>query len=148
MTARRVPLLLGTCLVVLLLGGCGGTSGGGDFLAQANAICREAQKRGSSLRAPHSPSDLVPFFDRALALVKAEVAQLHALPASGDRANAFRTYLGGIDQAVLLLRRADAAAKAGDVQGVQAIIREGDSLTQTNVANAQAAGLATCANAS
>jgi hypothetical protein len=133
--------------VLLLCAGCGSTSSG-DFLAQASTICREAQKRGSGLKSPRSPSEVVPFFDRVLPLVQNEVERLHALRPSGERASAFRTYLGGLDQAVGLIQRADAAAKAGDLQEVQAIIREGDSLTQTNVANAKAASLGTCANAS
>jgi hypothetical protein len=136
-------------LAALILAGCGSSgSNGADFVAQGEAICRDAQKAGSSLRPPNTRAELVPFFDRALALGKLEIGQLSALQPPSDKAGAYRAWIAGLDQAIMLLAHADAAARAGNVGQVQAIIREGNALTQTNLADARAVGLPSCAKES
>jgi hypothetical protein len=64
---RGWTVVQAACLAGVAVVGCGG--GSGDFLSEANAICREAQKNGHSLRAPKTREDLAPFFDRTLELV-------------------------------------------------------------------------------
>ncbi len=147
------------CTSALILAGCGGGGGtassggegsqaasGGDFIARANAICRDTQKAGASIKAPKTNGELVPFFDRALALGQGEVAKLSALHPPSDRAAAFQTWLRGLNQAVYFLSSADAEAKAGSLKQVETSIQEGSGLTQRNLANAKAVGLAVCAN--
>jgi hypothetical protein len=120
---------------------------GGDFVAQANAICREAQTAGSSIKAPKTNAELAPFFDRALAVGQKEVNKLSALHPPSDKQAAYQTLLKGLDQAVYFLTSADAEAKAGSLKQVETSIQEGSALTQRNLANAKAAGLSACANA-
>jgi hypothetical protein len=137
-------------LLALILVGCGSGSGsnGADFAAQGETICRDAQKTGSSLKKPKTQAELVPFFDRALMLGKDEVGKLSALHPPNDKAGAYRAWIAGLDQAISLLAHADAAARAGNVGQLQAIIREGNALTQTNLADARAVGLPICAKES
>ena len=135
-------------LLALILVGCGNGSSSTDFVAQAETICRDAQKTGSSLKKPKTQAELVPFFDRALMLGKDEVGKLSALNPPSYKAGAYRTWIAGLDQAVSLLAHADAAARAGSDDELQVIIREGNALTQTNLADARAVGLPICAKES
>jgi hypothetical protein len=135
--------------LALMLAGCGGGGGGGgDFVAEGTAICRQAQKAGSAIKAPKAGAEVVPFFDRTLTLGKAEVDKLITLHPPSDKAAAYRAWLAGLDQAISLLTRADVAARAGRFSQVQAIIREGNALTQATLADARAAGLVICAKQS
>jgi hypothetical protein len=77
-------------------------------------------------------------------LARGEVAKLKALRPPSDRAAAYGTWLAGLDRAVGLLAHTDAVAKAGSVYQVQAAIRAGAGLAQTNTAHARAAGLTAC----
>jgi hypothetical protein len=152
--------LSAACACTLILAGCGGgggpaagggegsaAAGGSDFVAKANAICREAQTAGRSIKAPKRNGELVPFFDRALAVGQDEVAKLSALHPPSDKRAAYQTLLKGLNQAVYFLSSADAEAKAGSLKQVETSIQEGSALTQRNLANAKAAGLSVCANA-
>jgi hypothetical protein len=142
---NRVVSLCALSAVILV--GCGGGSGGNgaDFVARGEAICRDAKKAGSALRKPKTHAELAPFFDRALALGKDEVGRLSALHPPSDKASAYRAWIAGLDQAITLLTHADAAARAGNVGQLQAVIQEGNGLTQTNLAAARAVGLLICA---
>jgi hypothetical protein len=159
--SRTVPqvTLAAACTSALIIAGCGGAggtassgaegskaTGGGDFIAKANAICRDTQKTGATIKAPKANGELVPFFDRALALGQDEVAKLSALHPPSDRAAAFQTWLKGLNQAVYFLSSADAEAKAGSLKQVETSIQEGSGLTQRNLANAKAVGLTVCAS--
>jgi hypothetical protein len=144
---RAVSICVGAVLALVLIG-CGSGSSGADFVAQGEAICRDAQKTGSSLKKPKTQAELVPFFDRALMLGKDEVGKLSVLHPPADKAGAYRAWIAGLDQAISLLARADAAARSGNVGQVQAIIGEGNALTQTNLADARAVGLLICAKES
>jgi len=134
--------------LALILVGCGSGSSSGDFVAQGETICRDAQKTGSSLKKPKTQAELAPFFDRALVLGKDEIGKLSALHPPSDKASAYRTWIAGLDQAVSLLAHADAAARAGNDDQLQVIIREGNALTQSNLADARAVGLLVCAKES
>jgi hypothetical protein len=132
--------------MALALVGCGSARGsnGPGFVAQGETICRDAEKTGSSLKKPKAQAELVPFFDRALMLGRDEVGKLSALHPPNDKADAFRAWIAGLDQAISLLTHADAAARAGNVGQLKAIIQEGNALTQTNLAHARAVGLLMC----
>lgn len=108
-----------------------------------------ARRRGRKLsQETEDSSQNGPFFDRALALGKDEVNKLSVLQPPNEKAAVYRTSIAGLNQALSLLTRADAAARAGNVGGLQAIIREGNALTQTNLAHARAVGLLVCAKES
>jgi hypothetical protein len=132
-------------LSAVILVGCGSAGIGADFVARGEAICRDAQKAGSSLKKPTTHAELARFFDRALALSKDEVGKLSALHSPTDKAGAYRAWIAGLDQAIGLLTQADAAARAGNVAQLQAVVQEGNALTQTNLADARAVGLLICA---
>jgi hypothetical protein len=159
--SRTVPhvTLAAACTSALIIAGCGGggssatsggegsqAAGGGDFTARANAICRDTQKAGASIKAPKANGELVAFFDRALALGRHELAELSALHPPSEKAAAFQTWLRGLNQAVYFLSSADAEARAGSLKQVETSIQEGSGLTQRNLANAKAVGLTVCAN--
>ena len=80
--------------------------GDGPFFAQANAVCREAQKTGSVLPQPHNETELAPFLERAQMLGQDEVNKLSALHPPSDRAAAYRIWLGSLNQTLGELRAA------------------------------------------
>jgi hypothetical protein len=145
------------CGSALALSGCGGgagsvTSGGAtsarggqSFVAQADAICREAHRVGGALRAPRSEAELAPYFARALTLGQDEIEKLSALHPPSERAAAYRIWLTGLEQALGSVRATDEAARAGNISQVQALVREGAGLTQRNVIHARAVGIPACA---
>jgi hypothetical protein len=143
--------LLAACVLTTMLAGCGGggrpggTSAGGEaFVAEATEICASTQRAGRSLKTPRGPAELVPYFDAALSLGRGEVAKLRALHPPSDKTAAYSTYLSGLDQEIVVLERADAAAKAGNVAQVSAIVQEANALTQKSTENAKALGLVAC----
>jgi hypothetical protein len=143
--ARRATTAL--CLGAIFLAGCGGGTHR-DFVAEANAVCVKAQREGESAKPPKSQAELVTFFGLALGLGNRELASLRALRPPASKAVAYQHWLDGLDQTMALLRRADGAAKAGDVVKVRSIIRDGNSRAKRNVEAAEAAGLLTCAKVS
>lgn len=140
-----------------MLAGCGGGSssvtagtnasagGDGPFFAQANAVCREAQKTGSVLPQPHNETELAPFLERAQMLGQDEVNKLSALHPPNDRAAAYRIWLRSLNQTLGELRAAVIAAKAHKTAEVDALVREGGGLTQRNLTRAAEVGLTACA---
>jgi hypothetical protein len=135
------------CVGAIFLAGCGGGTHR-DFVAEANAVCVKAQREGESAKPPKSQAELVTFFDLALGLGNRELASLRALQPPASKAVAYQRWLGGLDQTMALLRRADSAAKAGDVVQVRSIFRDGSSQAKRNVTAAEAVGLFTCAKVS
>jgi hypothetical protein len=143
--ARIAPAAL--CVGAIFLAGCGGGTDR-DFVAEANAVCAKAGREGESAKPPKTQAELVTFFDSALGLGNRELASLRALQPPASKAVAYQRWLGSLDQTMSLLRRADGAAKAGDVAQVRSIIRDGNGRAKRNVAAAEAVGLLTCAKVS
>jgi hypothetical protein len=153
---RLVPAI--ACCSALMLAGCGGASspattgtgasgpsGDGPFFAEANAVCRAAQKTGSVLPQPHNETELAPFLERAQMLGQDEVNKLSALHPPSDKAAAYRIWLGSLNQTLGELRAAIIAAKAHKTAEVDALVREGGGLTQRNLTRAAEVGLTACA---
>jgi hypothetical protein len=145
------------CCSVLMLAGCGGGStsvttgtgasaagGDGPFFAEANAVCREAQKTGSVLPQPRNETELAPFLERAQTLGQDEVNKLSALHPPSDKAAAYRIWLGSLNQTLGELRAAVIAARAHKTAEVDALVREGGGLTQRNLTRAAEVGLTAC----
>lgn len=135
------------CVGAIFLAGCGGGTHR-DFVSEANAVCVKAQREGESAKPPKSQAELITFFDLALGLGNRELASLRALRPPASKAVAYRRWLGGLDKTMELLRRADSAAKAGDVARVRSIFQDGNAQAKRNVAAAEAVGLLTCAKVS
>lgn len=147
-TRGRLSVALVSTLA-LALGGCGGhaktTSAAGGFVPAAEAVCSHAQLLGSQLRPPRGQAGLVPFFDQALVIGRAEVAGLRALHAPPAKAAAYAAYLDGLDRAVAQLGSADEAAHAANLPRVSAIVLEASGLARANSEHARAIGLSSCA---
>jgi len=141
------------CVSGLILTGCGSASAGrrgaagtrADFVAEAGRVCAATAKIGGSIRQPRDEAQLVVFFQSARSVARSEVAKLSALHPPSGKAGAYARYLAGLEEGVRLLERAAAAARRGEKAQVRAIVAEGNSLTQRNIANARSAGLQGCA---
>jgi hypothetical protein len=148
------------CCSAFMLAGCGGASSSvttgagassagadGTFFAEANAICRKAQKTGGAIPAPKNESELASFLERALVVGQDEVNRLGALHPPSDRAAAYRIWLNSLSQTLGELRATAVAAKAHKTEEVQALVGEGGGLNQRDLTRAAEAGLTVCAKA-
>jgi hypothetical protein len=137
-------------LPAVLFLGCGGGGGGssGKFIAEANAICKAREAGGKSASAPKTQAELNAFFERAQALGQHELSRLKALDPPAGNAHSFHVWIAGLEGTLGVLARAKAAASAGNLDSLRRVMREGNALAPHNRANARAAGLATCADAS
>jgi hypothetical protein len=143
---RLAALLLPAALFL----GCGGGGGSSSasFIAEANAICKAGREEGKSASAPKTQAELNVFFERAQALGQHELSRLKALEPPAGNAHSFHVWIAGLEGTLGVLARVSAAARAGNLNSLRQVMREGNALTPHNRANARAAGLATCSDAS
>jgi hypothetical protein len=137
-------------LPAVLFLGCGGGGGrsSANFIAEANAICKAGEKKGRSASAPKTQAELNVFFERAQTLGQHELGRLKALEPPAENAQSFHVWIAGLEGTLAVLARAGAAARAGNLDSLRHVMREGNALAPRNRANARAAGLAVCADAS
>jgi hypothetical protein len=127
--------------------GTGASAAGGDgaFLAEANAVCREAQKAGSALPQPRNETELLPFLERAVTLGQDEVNRLSTLHPPSAKAAAYRIWLNSLNQTLGELRATVVPAKAHKTEEVDALVREAGGLDERDLTRAAEVGLTTCA---
>ena len=148
------------CSAALMLAGCGGGSssvstgagasaagGNGPFLADADAICSQAQKTGSALTPARNESELAAFLDRELILGRNEVNKLSALHPPSDKAAAYRIWLESLNQTLGELGATVVAAKDQKTEEVNALVREAGGFDERSLTRAKEVGLTTCAKA-
>lgn len=146
---RRSPLLV--LAAALALAGCGGggTSGGtltkAEFVAQANAICKDYEARIDALGEPGSIDDLVDLAAKAKPIAESGVAQLRALKPPEELQTRYDEYLATGDVNVALLAQLGIAAKAGDFAAIEKIGTEGEDNSDRAHGIAAELGLTECA---
>ena len=131
---RRTLLLLSLAgLAALALAGCGGggdTAGGtltkAEFVAQANAICKDYDARIDALGEPGSIEDLVGLAEKAKPIAEDGVAKLRGLKAPEDLQASYDEYLATGDVNIELVVQLGEAAKSGDVAAIEKIGTEGE----------------------
>jgi hypothetical protein len=146
------------CSTALMLAGCGSgsssvTTGSGasaaavdaPFLANANAICREAQTTGSVIPAPRNETELAPFLERAVVVGQDEVNKLDALHPPSDKASTYRIWLDSLSQTLAELKATVVAANAHKTEEADALVREAGGLNERDLTRAAEVGLTACA---
>ena len=104
--------------LVLAVGGCGGDDGDKgltkqEFIAQADAICQKAQKKGATVMYGDAFSDAA-FLSRHNALTRDALKRLRALDApEGDR-KAVDHVLSALEASVAAVQKRIASLRAGD----------------------------------
>ena len=149
---RRTLLLSLAGLAALALAGCGGggdTAGGtltkAEFVAQANAICKDYDARIDALGEPGSIEDLVGLAEKAKPIAEDGVAKLRALKAPEDLQASYDEYLATGDVNIELVVQLGEAAKSGDVAAIEKIGTEGEENADKAHGIAAELGLTDCA---
>ena len=149
---RRTFLLVLPGLAALALAGCGGggDSAGGtltkaEFVAQANAICKDYDARIDALGDPGSIEDLVGLAEKAKPIAEDGVARLRALKAPENLQASYDEYLATGDANIDLLVQLGEAAKSGDVAAIEKIGTEGEDNADKAHGIAAELGLTECA---
>ena len=119
---RAFPLLL----AVVLAGGCGSNSSGGErltreqYAAKADAICSKYTQKARALAKPATLSDLVDVSDQVIPLLHDARGELRALrPPQNEEATA-NAWLDEFDVIVDDVEKIRDAAKKNDATAVQA----------------------------
>lgn len=148
----RALLLSASVLATVALAGCGGggdKSGGtltkAEFVAQANALCKDYDARIDALGEPAGIEDLVALAEQAKPIAEEAVAKLRALTPPEDLQAGYDEYLATGDVNVALLAELGEAAKSGDVAAIERIGTEGEANADKAHGIAAELGLADCA---
>ena len=128
--------------------GCGGgsdsssptTAAGGDFVAQANAACAEADQKVEALSPPEGVSALVAYLGKTEAVVVALRQEIEQLDPSGSTTKA---YLGGLEKSGTILNEMVDAAQSQNPDAVGELSHELVGVKLGRLA--RQAGLTTCA---
>lgn len=103
-------------LVVLGLGGCGGSSSltADQLRAEATELCTLAGLQTSRIPVPATPADTAAFLQRGIAVITPELRQLRRLRPPQELAAVYATGTGAIAQELAALRAALATVNRGD----------------------------------
>ena len=128
----RCALLLAS----LLLAGCGGggsttTLSKPDFIAQGDAICKQAHDQYAELQKtpPNTAPEAAALTQKLIAISDSELSQLRALSAPAEVKPALDRYLKAREQGIALLRKGLQAAQKNDASAYAA--------AQARIANGQ-----------
>jgi hypothetical protein len=131
----------------LVTAGCGADEGvtRAEWARDADAICAKYDRRFRSLRMADELPALVRVLERAIELLESERAELNRLEAPEGDEPEIGTMLGHLDKAVAAGRRAQVAARRGDVQAATIAVGESDSAAAQAQHIARDLGADTCA---
>ncbi len=103
-------------LVVLGLGGCGGSSSlsADQLRAKATELCTLASVQTSRIPVPATPADTAAFLQRGIAVIAPELRELQQLRAPEELASVYATGTGAVAQELAALHVALAAVNRGD----------------------------------
>jgi hypothetical protein len=154
-----------TCLLVLAVGGCGGTADtgqataalGDEFAARATAVCQTAhdrkQAQGSFADPDFNPTKPDPaklvavaaFIDRGTTIYAAWLHDMRALGSPPSGQEAWNDVLAAIDAQLQQHKHQHAAALAGDTKTFAEDFERGARARAAMQRAAKAAGLPACA---
>jgi hypothetical protein len=148
----RVVGLAALAAAVAVAAGCGaGEEGDGrltkeEFIAAADAICKEANAKLDALGTPTTLEQIAKFAGDAITIQEEALADLKALkPPAADEATINEAY-ALLDQQLELGRQIEAAAKEGDQAKIQELVGEVQPIDSQADQIAQDYGLKECGN--
>lgn len=148
---RRVALLFALVLAIVVAG-CGGGGGGGDrlskdeYVAQADAICKEVEQKGDAIEEPTSLEDVGRFVDEALPVFDDGLDRLRELRPPAELQDAVDDWLATGNETRDLLEELKDVAGDGDAAKVQELGGKGEDLDKKSDDLARQIGLEECAN--
>jgi hypothetical protein len=143
---RRAALI--ALALVVLLPGCGGGSGKPltkeEYASKADAICGKYNKQTNALANPKNLSDLAKVADKTLPILDHAIRDIDKLePPASEKAlsDQWLTQVRGLKNDLQEIRD---KAKAGDIQGVQAVVPKATEHNSKSNALATQLGMAVC----
>ncbi len=142
---RAAPIVL---VLVFLLPGCGGASGKlltkAEYTSKADAICGKYNQQIKSFANPKNLSDLAKVADKTLPILDQAIGDLSKLePPASEKAlsDQWLTQVNGLKSDLQEIRD---KAKAGDMQGVQAVVPKATDHNAKSNALAGQLGMSVC----
>jgi hypothetical protein len=143
---RRAALI--ALVLVVLLPGCGGGSGKPltkeEYASKADAICGKYNEQTNALANPKNLSDLVKVADKTLPILDHAIRDIDKLePPASEKAlsDQWLTQVRGLKDDLQEIRD---KAKAGDIQGVQAVVPKATEHNSKSNALATQLGMSVC----
>lgn len=136
-------------VVLVLLAGCGGGGGGSrlseaEFIAAADAICKEYEAKLNAIPAPQSPDEFDEFADKSIPIAKEGRDKLAALNPPEDLQDTFDAWIGQGDRAIELVENLRDAADDADQAKLQQIAQEAEQTNQESNRLASQIGFKEC----
>ncbi len=148
----RAVTLAAIAAAAVAVAGCSGGGGGDDrlskdeFIAQADAICKEANEKLDALGEPASFEEVASLAGDAIAIQEDAIAQLRALePPAEDEATLNEAY-ALLDRQVEVGRQIQEAAAAGDAAKIEELVAEIEPIDEEADQIAADYGLEECGN--
>ena len=143
---RRAALI--ALVLVVLLPGCGGGSGKPltkeEYASKADAICGKYNEQTNALANPKNLSDLAKVADKTLPILDHAIRDIDKLePPASEKAlsDQWLTQVRGLKNDLQEIRD---KAKAGDIQGVQAVVPKATEHNSKSNALATQLGMSVC----
>jgi hypothetical protein len=145
---RRAALV--AFALVVLLPGCGGGSGSGkpltkeEYASKADAICGKYNDQANAFANPQNLSDLAKVADKTLPLLDQAIKDIDKLvPPASEKAlsDQWLTQARGLKDDLKEIRD---KAKAGDIQGVKAVVPKATEHNSKSNALATQLGMSVC----
>jgi len=143
---RRAALI--ALALVVLLPGCGGASGKPltkeDYASKADAICGKYNQQVKLLANPKNLSDLAKVADKTLPILDHAISDIRKLePPASEKAlsDQWLTQVRGLKDDLQEIRD---KAKAGDMQGVRAVVPKATDHNSKSNALASQLGMSVC----
>ena len=143
---RRAALI--ALALVVLLPGCGGASGKPltkeDYASKADAICGKYNQQVKLLANPKNLSDLAKVADKTLPILDHAISDIRKLePPASEKAlsDQWLTQVRGLKDDLQAIRD---KAKAGDIQGVKAVVPKATEHNSKSNALATQLGMSVC----
>jgi hypothetical protein len=158
-TWPKVAAVLAACAAVAACGSDDGGGGGGEtaaattveerltkeeYIAAADAICKDANDRVAALEDPESSDELVSFIQQARAIGREQLTALRELSPPEDIEARVEEAYGLIDDQLALTEELEQAAEEEDLERVEELVDEGNALDEQADAIAVEIGLQEC----
>ena len=145
MPSRAARIVVATPLAAIILAACGGDPlSKEEFIAQADAICAEAEEEIADMERPTNPDQIDGFVRQARELTENTLEQLRELDPPEADAEKLEQMLDAIQRAVDQLPALAEAAKTNDTQAIAEASRAVQEATETSREIASEYGFEKC----
>ena len=140
---RRAVAAVAALLVIALIAGglallfSGGGVSKDDFIAKADAICRETGEQTSALDAPTDLTSTGEFFSTVTPILLKETSDIKALETPEEDVETLNDWIATQEELADIFQEATDAANSGDQEGFDA------AFTEANAVQAESSSLAT-----